>query len=185
MCAVACERSSSRTANDVGAVPRADNSELATLYAADQSDRRNAKTIADFDSMSVRDSVRRVRVRALLGELREPTANDLYHAAMVFQHGDDTTSYRRAYELSKRAAEVDTGHQKARWLSAASWDRYLMRQQKPQWYGTQFVRSNHDGPWILYPVDTTKVTDAERVRMGVGTLAEQRAKAAELNKSSR
>ena len=182
---VSCNRASSEAASDAAAVPRPDNTELAGMYAADQADRENAKTIADFDAMSVRDSVRRARTHTLLAGLREPTANDLYHAAMIFQHGDDTTAYRLAYDLSKRAAEIDTGHTKARWLSAASWDRYLMNQQKPQWYGTQFSRSGHDGPWILYPVDTTRVTDAERIRMGVGTLTQQRAKADELNKTSR
>jgi hypothetical protein len=117
--------------------------------------------------------------------LASPTANDLYHAAMVYQHGNDSTSYKQAYDWSKRAVELDSTHSKARWLTAAAWDRYLMSKGEPQWYGTQFRRRDHTGPWELYEVDTTRVTDAERIRAGLETLAEQRLRAKALNEEDK
>lgn len=39
-----------------------------------------------------------------------------------------------------------------------------------------------DAPWELYELDTTQVTDAERVEYGVETLAEQREKLRMMNK---
>jgi len=159
--------------------PIADNPELKELYEADQADRSAGPDI-DWPAVSERDSLRRVRVRALLAEEAVQTSEDYRHAAMVFQHGNDTTAARMAFELAEQAVALDSTNASAKWLMAAAWDRYQMRQGIPQWYGTQFVRQA-DEPWRLYDIDTTKVTDAERQRLGVRTLAESRARVAEMN----
>ena len=159
-----------------------DHAELAALHAADQSDRAGPMDRIDFEVLLERDGLRRDRVRELMamGALR--TARDYYHGAMILQHGHDTTDFRQAHELARRAMALDSTDRRVRYLVAASWDRYLMTAGQPQWYGTQFRRATPGSAWELHPVDTSKVTDAERLRLGVGTLAEQRARADLLNR---
>jgi len=116
------------------------------------------------------DSVRRVKVFELIEKKKVVTSNDYYHAAIIFQHGTDSISYRMAWNYSKRAFSIDTTNHNARWLSAASFDRYLLSIGKPQIYGTQFmIRENK---WYLRDFDTTKITDAERILYGARTLSE-------------
>ena len=102
------------------------------------------------------------------------TAKDYFRAAMIFQHGGDSSSYRRAHDLAKKAAELDPSLPNAEWLSAASWDRYLLSVGKPQIYGTQYLILK--GTWYVQPFDTTQVTDKERRQLGVRTLGEIRAR---------
>lgn len=145
---------------------------LAALFAEDQADRARPLEEVDTAALARGDSVRRVRVRALAdaGALR--TADDFYHAAMVFQHGRDSAAYRQAHQWARAAERLDPGAEHVRWLVAASWDRLQRSRGRPQWYGTQPDRLDGGaGPVVLYAIDTTRVTDAERVRRGVGTLA--------------
>ena len=102
------------------------------------------------------------------------TANDYHHAAMIFQHGSDTTAIGIAYRFAKEAVRIDAGHKGAKWLMAASWDRHKMYSGEPQWYGTQYVTDGPGTPWRLYDIDTTKVTDEERETLGVPSLEEAR-----------
>lgn len=157
-----------------------DNPELKQLYEEDQADRSSGGDQIDWTVVSRRDSLRRVRVRELLAANAVHTSEDYRHAAMVFQHGNDTTAARMAFELAEQAVSLDSTNASAKWLMAAAWDRYQMRLGLPQWYGTQFVRQANE-PWRLYDMDTTKVTDAERQRLGVRTLAESRARVLEMN----
>lgn len=80
--------------------------------------------------------------------------------------------------LAVKAVELDPQNGRAKWLAAASKDRSLMWQGKPQLYGTQFKRV--DNRWVLWEVDPT-VTDEERAKWNVPPLAEQKKKEAELN----
>ena len=66
-------------------------------------------------------------------------------------------------------------------LAAASKDRSLMWQGKPQLYGTQFKKV--DGRWILWEVDPS-ITDEERAKWNVPPLAEQKKKLETLNAPS-
>jgi hypothetical protein len=140
------------------------NEELRRLYEADQGDRLASETPADVIE---RDRARRRRVAELLDAGAAEAGEDFYHAAMVFQHGEDLSDYRRAYELSLRAAEM--GHRPGRLLAAAAYDRWLMNQDKPQKYGTQY-RGVGD-QYELYEVDPA-TTDAERAEWDVPPLAE-------------
>jgi len=158
--------------------PALDNPELTELHDADQAD-RSGEELIDWSVVSPRDSLRRVRVNEILAAGKAVTSMDFYHAAMVFQHGDDTTAALRAHGLARTAVDLDPDNEEAKWLSAAAWDRYLMRKGVPQWYGTQFVGG--PGAWHLYDIDTTAVTDSERVALGVRTLAELRAREQETN----
>jgi hypothetical protein len=87
------------------------------------------------------------------------------------QHGDTLEEIRMAHALATIAASIDPLDRSARWLKAASWDRLLLRQKKPQWYGTQYVRQGN-GKWALGQMDESAVTDADRIELAVPTLAE-------------
>ncbi|HEX6036703.1 TonB family protein [Longimicrobium sp.] len=146
-----------------------DNPTLATLYAQDQADRRGV--VAWTAETDARDADRRRQVREMLSAGTVRTAADHYHAAMVLQHGDTPADYHRAHELASTAERM--GSAPARWLSAATLDRWLLSQGQPQRYGTQFT--DVGGRWYLEPMDTLAVTDAERRRAGARTLDEIRA----------
>lgn len=152
----------------------AENRELLALYEEDQADRSPAtapEVEDDGATILERDARRRERVRAIVASGGARVSADYFHAAMVFQHGTMPEEITRAYELAMRATELTPTHPKARWLAAAATDRRLMYLGKPQLYGTQFrVEDCH---WRLYTVDPT-VSDDERARWGVPSLAEAR-----------
>ena len=133
--------------------------------------------------LTAQDSIRRQRVRGLVAEGALRSAADFYHAAMVFQHGRDSLAYAQAHEWAKRSEMLDSSSADARWLVAATWDRYQMSRGEPQWYGTQTDRVPRGrGPVVLYTIDTTRITDAERVRRGVAPLAELSARLDTINR---
>lgn len=160
---------------------RSDHAELQAIKVADQVDRKPGANI-DWSVVGQRDRERLKRVRELVaaGELR--TAVDFFNAALVCQHGSDLADIRLAHALATISATIDSTATSANWLSAASWDRLLMRMGKPQWYGTQFSRAKTaEARWELYAIDETAVSDEERKQLGVPTLAEARQRAEKLN----
>jgi hypothetical protein len=159
---------------------RRGNAELRRLFEADQRDRSGDIREVDWDQLRDRDRQRRRRVEALIagGALRRgPHAEDYFHAAMVFQHGEGSDDIRRAYELASKAAEL--GMDRARWLAAAAYDRWLMTEGRPQKYGTQYQA--RDGRWVLYEVDPA-TTDDERAEWNVPPLAESLARAEQMTR---
>lgn len=149
------------------------NAELEALYRADQAERKDGTFTAE------RDAVRLARVQEILAAGGAKSSADLYHAAMVHQHGGRLEHYETAHALALRALEVQPVHEPARWLAAAAEDRALMHRGLPQRWGTQFTRPPGE-PWELWPVDPT-VTDDERARWNVKPLAVQRKRVDELN----
>lgn len=160
--------------------PATDNEEVAGLYEADQADRR---ANLDWDALGERDAERRRRVRALLEADRLRTSEDYRRAALIFHHGPfgDTASVKVGHELAGIAVGLDSLNEAAHWLWAATWDRYLMYSEKPQWYGTQ-VRLMESGELVLHEVDTTRITDAERARLGIDPLDVLRERAERRNR---
>jgi len=161
------------------------NPELKQIYEDDQFDRdligdclQNGDSIPSRE-IAVRDSLRRLRVGQIIvsGELNEPS--DYFHAAMIFQHGEQPTDYLLAYMLTMKAVDLRMQTQAASWLAAAATDRYLWSIGKPQWFGTQ--RQLVDGIWTIEPIDTLAVTDEQREEWGVPSLHENREKAQEMN----
>jgi len=140
------------------------NAELRALCEQDQEDRRQIHDDGGQmpEGMLERDRVRRQRVDALLASGAAEDGKDYFHAALIFQHGETLDDYWRAYELARKAAEL--GDRSGRSLAAAAYDRWLMRQLKPQKYGTQFVPI--DGQWRLWDLDPT-TTDEERAAWDV------------------
>jgi hypothetical protein len=160
----------------------ADNRELLRLYEQDQEDRSGGGDI-NWGVVDQRDSQRRERVLELLDANKVITSEDYRRAAMVFQHGADETAARLAHSLAQTAVELDSTNARAKWLMAASWDRYQMRLGKPQWYGTQYVKDGDD-LWRLYDIDTTAVSDEMRRQLGVPSLAESRARVQKYNRQA-
>ena len=154
-----------------------DNPELLEIYRSDQAD-RSAATI-DWLTVSKRDSLRQIRVYELLDSNKVRTSMDYQNAAMVFQHGRDSVAYGMAVKLMKKSVELNPEADK--WLLAAAIDRDLLSRNKPQIYGTQYY-IKQDGTWELRKIDTTKVTDADRIEYGVETLAQQRELVKQMNK---
>ncbi len=154
-----------------------DNKELIEIYKNDQADRQTDNI--DWKIVSKRDSLRKVRIYQLLDSNKVHTSKDYHNAAMIFQHGRDTTAYGMAVKLMRKSIELDSTADK--WLLAAAIDRYLLSKDEPQIYGTQYQKTGKDGLWQLGKIDTTKISDAERIEYGVETLAQQRERVKRMN----
>lgn len=155
------------------------NEELTALYKADKQERidQPKTNTPEYKAMRVRDLQRRERVMAMAAANRLQTAEDYYHAAHIMNHGDTIDDARDAHLFALRASEL--GHRPARWLAAASYDRWQMYQGKPQKYGTNYVYDGREDR--LWDVDPT-TTDEERASWDVPPLAEQIRKAQEANR---
>lgn len=154
------------------------NAELTRLHHEDQADRSGDPGKIDWSVVGPRDRARRARVTQILAEGGAKTAADYFHAALVFQHGDTDEEIAKAHELALKTVEIDSEYPSARWLAAASKDRLLTRQGKPQLYATQFHKV--DGKWVLYEVDPS-VTDEERAKWDCPPLAEAKRRAEAMN----
>lgn len=159
------------------AYTQTNNEELQKMFNADQAERQVA-TI-DWEKMRVNDSTRKKRTYEMikLGEIK--TGKDYYNSAMIFQHGHDTIDSQMAVKHMRKAIELDSTINK--WLLAAAIDRDLMRRGKPQIYGTQYQKGYGETKWKRYTLDSTKVTDEERKKYRVETLAEQQLKLKRMN----
>jgi hypothetical protein len=155
------------------------NADLERLYQEDQADRAGDLATSDWRAVDQRDEERRKRVLEIVEKGGAREAGDYVHAAMVYQHGTKPEDYDRANQWATKAVELDADYPGARWLAAATKDRYLMWSGKPQLYGTQFKRDK-DGPWYLWQVDPS-ITDEERAKWDVPPLARAKARAEALN----
>lgn len=112
------------------------------------------------------------------GELKGP--EDQFDAALVLQHtpmdfcgkrlvSKSADNYLIAHYLFVSA--YDGGYKDARYLVAASIDRYLWMTEGYQKYGTNRAFDQVTGKEELVPIDR-KTTDSERAKYGVPSLAE-------------
>jgi len=158
--------------------PQQNNAEIEQMFKADQADRSsNNISIEDWHLISERDEKRRTRAMELIqgGDLK--SGRDFYCAAMIFQHADEPDGYKLAHELAVTA--ISLGSKDAKWLAAASWDRFLLSIEHKQRYGTQFWIQ--DKKASLRPVDE-KITDTMRTLMNCPTLEQAKKRAAEMQK---
>lgn len=144
---------------------------LVQLYNEDINDRKEVEYKApsqeELKKLNQRDQSRRQIVMKLYKDKKIHSAKDFHYAALIFQHGETSDEYRLAHEFATKA--VEQGDRTARWLSAATLDRYLLSSGKPQKFGTQFIKDGK-GDWHLaQPVDPS-VTDEERSLYGVPPL---------------
>jgi hypothetical protein len=154
------------------------NDELARLYKSDREERidQPRANTSEYRAMRARDLKRRDRIRELVEANELHTGEDYYQAAHIMNHGDSLEDARNAHRLALRSSEL--GYRPARWLAAASYDRWQMYQGKPQKYGTNYVYDGQkDRLWDVDP----NTTDEERAAWDVPPLAEQLRKAREAN----
>jgi hypothetical protein len=151
--------------------PSSDNAELSRLYNEDQADRKpGVGKPVDWSVVGPRDRQRESRVKDLYKSGALHTGKDYHRAAMVLQHAHQPDDFLLAHEFC--VAALANGDREARWLAAATEDRFLMNIGRPQRFGTQY-RSSGDGSMRLYEV-SAGVTDSLRAELGVPTLADAR-----------
>jgi hypothetical protein len=149
------------------------NAELSSLAAEDQAARTGS-------SVGRSDDERRARVIELLAHGAVRTPQDKFDAAIVLQHTGLTVcgsslrslsaeNYLVAHYLFKAA--LAGGVEEARYLVAASIDRYLSFTVGIQRYGTNRMINQISGTEELVPIDRS-VSDAERKLYGVAPLQE-------------
>jgi hypothetical protein len=156
------------------------NPELARMFTEDQGDRRpQAGRGIDWTVVQERDKARLARVRELYRQDQFRAGADYYHAAMILQHGGQPSDYLLAHELCVVA--IAKGEERAKWLAAASEDRFLGSIGRSQRFGTQYNSSGPNAPYRLAPVEDG-VTDALRREYKAPTLEQAKAREAEFNK---
>ena len=145
------------------------NQELKELCDADQSDRNNwLAGNGNWETVEPRDKARLKRIEELYEQGLVKSAEDMLHAALIFQHGDSPEHYRRAMELSKKSMEM--GNEEGKILYPKAEDRYLLSIGKPQVWGTQYrkrVGGSFDDVELVEPFDREAKTDEERKEFGI------------------
>ena len=154
--------------------------ELLALWKADQKEHKQPPVFGTpaYEAMRRRDAERRQQVRQIVATTQALEPEDLYYAALVLHHGGELDEVWQGYELARRSAEM--GYRPARWLTAATVDRWLMYQGRPQKYGTQIVPDGHR--FRVWDVDP-EITDAERIAWDVRPLEQQHRRAAQLTRT--
>lgn len=160
--------------SSVGAASAADLPELAALCDADQADRSTPGVLSP--QAIERDAQRKEAALALIKQGRLSSGYDYYCAALLMQHGTSDADIQLSHSLASISDLIDP-NPAAKWLAAASWDRYMLRKKLPQWYGTQYEQDPKTRRWRLYAVDAARVTDAERAALGLPSLREARSRA--------
>lgn len=159
--------------------PSAISAELEKLYIEDQADRSSLGENTDWEAISIKDEQREIRVKELLALGSLGSGAEYYHAAMILQHASAPDDYLLAHDLCVIA--ISKGEQKAKWLAAASMDRFLISIGRQQRFGTQFLSNKSFRPPHLVQVDPN-VSDALRKELDVPTLENAKKREAELEK---
>jgi hypothetical protein len=160
------------------AQPVTDNAALTKLFTTDQSARQE-KNI-DWPKLRIEDDQREVELHQMLENGQVRTANDYFHAALIFQHGKRHEDYLLAHVLAVNA--VSLGSQYARWLAAATLDRYLLSLSQPQIYGTQFEpTAGKSNAWSQQTINPSLISDSMRTAACVISLTEQKNMLDEVN----
>ncbi|MBL7707037.1 MAG: hypothetical protein JNM21_15930 [Taibaiella sp.] len=138
---------------------------------ADEDQQQRLKATVDWAGLNREDSIRRLKVFELIRHQEVITAKDHLNAGIILQHGKDTVASGWAVQCFATAISMDTTIE--RWRYAAAVDRDLLLRDKPQIYGTQFLKDAGTGKWTRYRIDSTQVSDEQRRYYSVETLAEQ------------
>jgi len=147
------------------------NVELYEIVTEDQKARSGDWISKDPTDFMAKDAARLARVKEFVRAGGAKVSDDYFNAALVAQHGETAADYRLARTLALEAARLDPSNRRATWLAAAATDRELVHLGKPQRFGTQSWAGS-DRVFKMRPVDPT-VTDTERARWNVPSLADQ------------
>ncbi|GGO29682.1 hypothetical protein [Deinococcus humi] len=156
------------------------SAQMADIFASDQAARSGPGAI-DWETVAREDRERREQTLKLLQSGRLSTPADFVGAAFLFQHGDCPAAYELASKLAAQAIAAgerpgSSPHPIARWIYAATYDRWQRSLGQPQKYGTQYLRVGEGCNYRLEPYDPA-TTDAERAAYGVPPLEEALAQA--------
>lgn len=153
--------------------PETDNLRVEELHLADQKDREKVYSSAkEVAALKERDAARRKEILELMSRGEVNTQNDLYRAAVVFLHGVEPKEFLTSHRLA--VISSIQGHRAARWLAAASLDRFLMSIGLPQTYGTQFEHNEDENRYQLrLPIDDSAVLHFEKRFFGVPSVMER------------
>jgi hypothetical protein len=166
-------------AREAQAPPPADSGEMTRMFQEDQDDRKPGLHGIDWAVVKPRDDARLARTRELYASGALRTGADWWHAALILQHSSDADDYLLAHEMS--VAAVVRGEENARWLVAATEDRFLMKIGRKQRFGTQYEPADEPGKYRVAATDP-QVTDELRAVLGTPSLAEARATASRFDK---
>ena len=146
------------------------------LFEEDQNDRRGAMFMApeQWKKIGERDAQRRREAHKMLDSGALKTGEDFEDASVIFQHGDTPQDYLLAHILAMAA--IEKGDAQARWIAAATLDRYLQAVKQPQVFGTQYkwtqMKPKPHGA-TQEPYDRAVVSDALRREFCVTSQAGQ------------
>lgn len=162
-----------------------DNAILIGLAKADQSDRALLRLgKITFETLKKNDEERLEKVEKDIELDKIKTSQDCRNAGLIFHHSRIKNKHCRsqAVKFLQKSAELDNyGSIGIKWLLAATIDRGLMQENKPQIYGTQYVQ-NEQGHHELYKLDDTQISDIERKEHGVTIVADQAAVVENMNR---
>nr|WP_156475435.1 hypothetical protein [Gluconobacter thailandicus] len=111
------------------------------MFQSDQEARQGQNI--PWNELKNSDSKRREEIKRIINKGDLHTANDYYRASFIEQHGLNSDDYLLAHTLATTALVM--GCADARWIVAATLDRYLWSIGKSQIYGTQTQNINPDG----------------------------------------
>ena len=168
------------------------------LFVEDGEEARNGILKFSEEELTARAKARLEKVRALLAADELKTGEDFKEAAFIFHHMDDTDDCLFAHVLAMEA--VLKGSDSAKWIVAATLDRYLQSIGRPQVFGTQYPldpnlphqahpAAGSQGPFLagrtLAPYNEQFLPDSARLAFCVPVLATQRQNVAMFNAGKR
>jgi hypothetical protein len=151
--------------------------EILDLVIQDQWDRCNdmfgsnhqVDPCAMKPTVNEHDATRHSKARELLAQGKVETGREYFFVALLFQHSGDPNELMLAHILAVTSASK--GFSRAKWMAAATMDRYLQSINQPQIFGTQFKMAA--GVWTMEPYSRTAISDKLRDQWCVVPLAEQ------------
>jgi len=145
-------------------------STIDSLWADLATDARRAEPLSEPDAARAKlTNDRAAKARALAQKGALHSGRDHMRAAVLLAESADPADWELAAQLGNQAAEL--GEPLGLRVVAEAIDKDLVRQGKPQRYGTQWVWNRERRVWRLHPIDPA-TTDDERAALGVPSYGE-------------
>jgi hypothetical protein len=160
----------------------ATNHEMTAIFDADQAARALPPDKMNWSIVEPQDAQRRARTKQLLDSGALHSADDFYHAAFVFQHGDQPNNFLIAHILAMVSMRL--GRADASWIAAATLDRYLQAIGQKQVFGTQFNKMDSQA-WTMEPFERALISDSLRQALAVPSIVDQEKRLREMHGSTK